>query len=436
LNTRGQENRDRFTNSISAKIHHGDPKADIHPDSRGRGTRRDPARFERVGLIKRGSAGMPLWPHSVACHRPAAKPALLLYLHIPFCHRICPYCSFYKHTPGSTPIGEFIDALGQEASQRIDRPVRTVYLGGGTPSMLSLSHLNRLFDALHASIDFSLLDEVTLEANPATFDAAKARTFRELGVTRVSLGIQSFAPQVLRTLGREHTPDEATRSVELLRAADMPQVNIDLMFSIPGQSEQDWQETLARTVALQPDHVSAYNLTYEEDTAFFDDWKRRGMPHAEDVDAKMFEMARHMLSSAGYDHYETSNYAKPGSRSSHNEGYWRGEDYLGLGPSAVTTLNRVRSHNVADTAAYVARIRSLGHAIDSSESLDDEAWRIERIALGLRTTSGIELNWLDEQARARAAVLVTEGLADIEGERLALQGRGRALVDAVASDLV
>ena len=361
---------------------------------------------------------------------------MLLYLHIPFCHRICPYCSFYKHTPGSTPIGEFIDALRQEATRRINQTVRTIYLGGGTPSMLSPSHLDRLFDALHAAIDFDTLDEVTLEANPATFDAAKAKKFRELGVTRVSLGIQSFAPQVLHTLGREHTPDEAARSVELLRDAGMPEVNIDLMFSIPGQSEQDWKETLARTIALEPDHVSAYNLTYEEDTAFFDDWKRRGMPHREDADAEMFEMAQDMLSAAGYEHYETSNYARPGMRSTHNEGYWRGEDYLGLGPSAVTTIDRIRSHNVADTAAYVARIDSLGHAIDTCESLDDDAWRIERIALGLRTTRGIELKWLDEQAHARAAVMTTQGLARIQGGRLTLQGRGRALVDAVAADLV
>jgi oxygen-independent coproporphyrinogen-3 oxidase len=166
---------------------------------------------------------------------------LLLYLHIPFCHRVCPYCSFYKHTPGGTPVGAFIDALAAEARNRIKQPVRTVYLGGGTPSMLSPKHLERLFATLHETLDFTKLDEVTLEANPATFDVEKARLFRALGVTRVSLGIQSFAPHVLETLGREHTAEEASESVAVLREAGIPQVNIDLMFSIPGQSEADWE---------------------------------------------------------------------------------------------------------------------------------------------------------------------------------------------------
>ena len=143
---------------------------------------------------------------------------MLLYLHIPFCHRVCPYCSFYKHTPGDTPIGAFVDAIGTEARQRIlsapEKP-RTIYLGGGTPSMLSPGHLTRLFTALHETVDFPSLDEVTLEANPATFDAGKAGLFRQLGVTRVSLGIQSFTPHVLETLGREHSVEQASESIAI-----------------------------------------------------------------------------------------------------------------------------------------------------------------------------------------------------------------------------
>jgi len=372
----------------------------------------------------------------MGCGRQPVASALLLYLHIPFCHRICPYCSFYKHTPGGTPVGAFVDALSAEIRGRVAGPVRTIYLGGGTPSMLSPAHLDRLFEALHASVDFQSIEEVTLEANPATFDAAKARGFRDLGVTRVSLGIQSFSAQVLQTLGREHTPDEAAGSVDILREAGIPQINIDLMFSIPGQTEEDWHETLTRAIALRPDHISAYNLTYEEDTAFFDDWKRRGMPHTEDADAAMFHLAGRELTAAGFEHYETSNYARPGMRSTHNEGYWRGEEYLGLGPSAVSTIGCMRSRNVADTAAYVARVRALGHAADTCETIDDEARRIERIALGLRTSAGIDLDWLDAAGRARASLLVDEGLAWIDGGRLALHGRGRALVDAVAAELI
>jgi oxygen-independent coproporphyrinogen-3 oxidase len=361
---------------------------------------------------------------------------VLLYVHIPFCHRVCPYCSFYKHTPGATPVGEFVEALAAEAAARITSQPRTLYLGGGTPSMLSPTHLTRLFDGLRQRIDFSRLDEVTMEANPATFDAAKARLFADLGVTRVSLGIQSFAPHVLETLGREHSPAEAAEAVGILRSAGISSVNIDLMFSIPGQSRADWEETLHRAAGLGPDHISAYNLTYEEDTAFFESLRRGEMQENEDHDAEFFHLADEFLSAAGFDHYETSNYARPGHQSSHNQGYWRGEDYLGLGPSAVSTVDGIRWKNVADTARYVARVKSVGHALVESEPLDAEAVRLERIALGLRTKDGIPLDLLDPAARERAVHFAGEGLCRIENGRLALVHHGRALVDPIAAELV
>ena len=302
--------------------------------------------------------------------------------------------------------------------------------------MLSPAHLKRLFAALHEKIDFSTLDEVTLEANPATFDVQKAQLFKELGVTRVSLGIQSFSPHVLETLGRQHSAEEASESVVTLRKAGISEINIDLMFSIPGQSKADWKSTLAHTIALKPDHISAYNLTYEEDTAFFESLRRGEVAENEDVDASYFHLADDLLTSAGFDHYETSNYAQPNCHSSHNQGYWQGEDYLGLGPSAVSTINSTRSRNIPDTAQYVQRVNSLGHAIDESETLDDEAHRIERIALGLRTKEGIPLSLLDKQARQRAQNLEADGMARIENERLVLIHHGRALVDPIAAELI
>jgi oxygen-independent coproporphyrinogen-3 oxidase len=361
---------------------------------------------------------------------------LLLYLHIPFCHRVCPYCSFYKHTPGATSIGSFVDAVTAEAESRLIEKPRTAYLGGGTPSMLSPGHLSRLFGALHEKIDFSRLDEVTMEANPATFDATKANLFRDLGVTRVSLGIQSFSPHVLEILGREHSVAQASESVAILREAGIPSINIDLMFSIPGQSKDDWQQTLEHALSLDPDHISAYNLTYEEDTAFFESLRRGEMRENEDHDADYFHLADELLTAAGFDHYETSNYAKPGHRSSHNQGYWRGEDYLGLGPSAVSTIDGIRWKNVADTARYVAQVQSIGHALSDSETLDAEASRLERIALGLRTKEGISLDLLSPDATARARNLANEGLARIDGGQFVLIHHGRALVDPIAAELV
>jgi oxygen-independent coproporphyrinogen-3 oxidase len=361
---------------------------------------------------------------------------LLLYLHIPFCHRVCPYCSFYKHTPGSTPIGRFVDSLTAEARTRLTRQPRTIYLGGGTPSMLSPRLLNRLFGTLHESIDFAALDEVTLEANPATFDLKKAALFRKLGVTRVSLGIQSFTPHVLDILGREHSVAQASEAVQILRDAGIPSINIDLMFSIPGQSKDDWQQTLEHAIALNPDHISAYNLTYEEDTAFFESLRRGEMRENEDHDAEYFHLADELLTRAGFDHYETSNYAKPGHHSTHNQGYWRGEDYLGLGPSAVSTVDGVRWKNVADTARYVTQVTRLGHALVESETLDAEACRLERIALGLRTKDGISLDLLAPEGRERARHFAAEGLAKIDGNQLILVHHGRALVDPIAAELV
>ncbi|MDB6079496.1 MAG: radical sam alpha/beta horseshoe [Akkermansiaceae bacterium] len=360
---------------------------------------------------------------------------MLLYVHIPFCHRVCPYCSFYKHTPGDTPIGAFVTAVVKEAGVRLgqlgEKP-RTLYLGGGTPSMLSPTHLRRLFEGLNEQLDLSSLEEVTMEANPATFDLEKARLFTELGVRRISLGIQSFTPHVLKTLGREHSAEEAAAAVEILREAGMPGVNIDLMFAIPGQSEADWRQTLETTIALKPDHVSAYNLTYEEDTAFFESLRRGEVRESEDTNANHFLLADEMLRGAGFDHYETSNYARPGHRSSHNRGYWRGEDYVGLGPSAVSTLDGARTRNVPDTAEYVRMISSIGNATVESEQLDAGQRRLERIALMLRTDEGIPLALLEGPP---PATLLDHGLAEIHGDRLILTRAGIPLVDPIAAEL-
>jgi oxygen-independent coproporphyrinogen-3 oxidase len=375
---------------------------------------------------------------------------LLLYLHIPFCHRICPYCSFYKHTPGNTPIGEFIQALGTEAiwrrgfqplsqnpsqSKGVENPF-SIYLGGGTPSMLSPKHLSDLFDSLRETFDLSVTEEVTLEANPATFDLAKAQLFKSLGVTRVSLGIQSFSPHVLETLGREHSPEEASESVATLRAAGIPSVNIDLMFSIPGQSLADWESTLRHAVSLKPDHISAYNLTYEEDTAFFDSLSNGTYQENEDHDADHYHLAEEILTAAGFDHYETSNYAQPGHHSLHNQGYWHGDDYLGLGPSAVSTIAGIREKNIPDTAAYVKRVFSIGNAIHETEILTPAQRRIELIALGLRTTHGIPLSLLDGDSLKKANALASENLLHIGETHLYLTQLGRPLVDPIASELI
>ena len=302
--------------------------------------------------------------------------------------------------------------------------------------MLSSKHLSNLFTSLRKVFDLSDTTEITLEANPATFDLKKAQLFKSLGVTRISLGIQSFTPHVLKTLGREHSPEQATEAVKIIRDAGIASVNIDLMFSIPGLSLADWEHTLRHAISLKPNHISAYNLTYEEDTAFFDSLQNGTYQENEDHDADHYHLAEDLLTAAGFDHYETSNYAQPGHHSQHNQGYWQGSDYLGIGPSAVSTINGVRTKNIPDTAAYISQVNSIGHAIHESEILTPAQRRIELIALGLRTTRGIPLELLNSNALTNAKILLSEGLLQLGSTHLSLTRIGRPLVDPIAAELI
>lgn len=371
-----------------------------------------------------------------------------LYLHLPFCHKICPYCSFYKHTPGKTDFTAFIEALLTEARGHKDllqRPLRTIYLGGGTPSLLSEKHLIHLFDGLRKLFDFSSLEEIDLEANPSTFQLSKAQLFRELGVTRVSLGVQSFQKDELLALGRDHTAQAAAESFALLREAQIPSCNLDLMFSVPHQSEQSWADNLSQALALQPDHISCYNLTYEEDTAYFDQFQKGELSDDPDLNARLFSLAHDTLTAAGFRHYETSNYATPGHHSKHNQSYWDGQDYLGLGPSAVSTLCHssvakdanqpfaTRWKNTPDTAAYLHQISSVGHAMHESEHLTEEQFKLERIALLLRTDTGLPLHNLSSSATLTP--LLENNLARLTETHLILTRDGALLVDAIAEEL-
>ncbi len=357
-----------------------------------------------------------------------------LYVHIPFCHRVCPYCSFYKHTPGNTRLSEFVDALIIEAgfvADSINPPLKTVYFGGGTPSMLSPTLLSRLFVGLRDLFDFSQVEEITFEANPATFTKRTSVLYQNLGITRVSLGIQSFNEQQLQMLGREHSPEQATQSVHLLRDGGPSEVNIDLMFSVPRQTLENWEATLNQAILLKPDHISAYNLTYEEDTQYFEQLVSGEFLENDELNAEMFQLAHDILTSNGYEHYETSNYALPGFRSRHNEGYWLGNDYLGIGPSAVSTIDRQRWQNVSDTSSYMKQVVKVGHARESGELLDDEAWRLERIALQLRTKEGLPLKYLSSDTDLEKL----SGLVETDSTHLRLTDRGTLLADSIATEL-
>lgn len=357
-----------------------------------------------------------------------------LYVHIPFCHRICPYCSFYKHEPGNADIPAFLNAVTCEARAAAERwrgriQPETIYFGGGTPGLLSATHVARWLPEFRGVFDLSALREWTMELNPRSVRDNKAAVLLENGVTRASLGVQAWDEPTLEVLGRDHAPAEAEEAFHILRRAGFPVVNIDLMFSVPGQSLETWRETVRRTVALEPDHVSAYNLTYEEDTGFFEKLNAGEFSRSEEEDAACFSATMEVLGAAGFAHYEISNYARPGFESVHNQSYWAGEDYLGLGPSAVSTVDRVRWKNVENTALYTVS----PVAGRTEETLSEEQWRCERIALELRTTRGVALSYLPHPQRVDA--LLDDGLAEVKEARLLLTPKGKFLVDSIAGHL-
>ena len=409
------------------------------PESEIKGPRN---RFQYIGReVRRVHCPEAEWRLTDSLTNPKSSRDLIhLYLHIPFCRDICPYCAFYKHKPGETDMGYFVDGILREAKLRsasINTPkIDTVYLGGGTPSMLSPDLIHKLFDGLGDIFRLAPDTEINLEANPATFGRSAAKTFAQSGVTRVSLGAQSFSPDVLKTLGRTHGPREIGRSVDLLRAASIENVSIDLMFSIPGQTLDQWRESLESALELSPNHISAYNLTYEEDTPFFTQFREGLYTEIEETNASMFELAHELLTSRGLRHYETSNYAYPGYESRHNKGYWRGSDYLGLGPSAVSTISGRRWKNIPDTAQYLVQIGKGGSTESEVETLTPAQLDLERIALMLRTDAGVHRQHLSEVPSNRIEAIVSERLANWKGEHLVLQGHGTMLVDSIVDHLV
>ena len=364
-----------------------------------------------------------------------------LYVHVPFCAKICPYCAFYVHQGGAGRQREFVSALREEwrrARDEFPLDLETIYFGGGTPSILSAELFAELAEELAPEkVDSPLPREFTLEVNPATVTEKKAAAWRAAGVNRISLGAQSFDPETLRLLGRTHTPGDIARTAALLRAHGFDNLNLDLIFALPGQSETAWDDTLRSALACAPNHLSAYALTYEEDTPFFERLQRGEWRQDEGREIAMFERTREVLGAAGLVDYEVSNFARPGFESRHNLGYWRGEDYLGLGPSACSTIGGWRWRNVPDTRTYGERIGREESVREEREGIDPGTRARERIMFGLRMREGVALAEFGAEAEGRElGKLVAEGLAVREGGRVRLTGRGLLVADSVAGMFV
>ncbi len=363
-------------------------------------------------------------------------PLKHLYIHIPFCLQICPYCSFYKDIAGPGKADPLVDAIIREAELFGHRAApRTVFIGGGTPTALSVLQLERLFAGLRCHLDLSAVREFTIEMNPATVTARKAVLLLEAGVNRVSMGVQSWDPGLLRLLGRVHDAAQVRSSFAVLRSAGFDNLNLDLIYGIPGQTPAQWEDSIRCTMELGPDHISAYCLTYEEDTDFFRRKTKGEFREDVDRDAVFFEIAAGLLHDGGYAQYEISNYARPGRTCRHNIAYWEGADYLGLGPSAWSTVGDRRWQNVPDTAAYVRAMQSGVRPLTSEEILPAATREAEKVAFGLRMNAGVDPARLavnhDLVANLRA-----EGLLEDHGPRVRLTERGRLLADEIAAALM
>ena len=368
------------------------------------------------------------------------SPIRHIYVHIPFCARICPYCAFYKDLLDRSQTSRFCEALLRELElnesrrrtgnrRSLLRP-STIYFGGGTPTALNIAQLELLLRGFHERLELSQLVEWTIEANPGSVSARKAALLKKFGVNRIRLGVQSWDDELLRLLGREHNAQQAEESFRILRDADFTNVNVDLMFGLPGQTVDQWRATLQKTIALEPEHVSTYCLTYEEDTEFFLRHARGEFRQDSDADAEFFEMKIGMLEDAGYRHYEISNYARPGFESVHNRAYWLGKDYLGIGPSAVSTIGMQRWQNVCDYRAYIDRVLSGESTRATSENLTREMKRTERVALGLRTRDGISASELKDFVQETDELIGLQLLRKSNGN-FVLTRRGKSLADSI-----
>ena len=363
-----------------------------------------------------------------------AKPLIRhLYVHVPFCTHICPYCAFYKTRNTLPDIKAYLPALRSElawARDHYNHQPTTIFFGGGTPSALSVPQLKELFEGWPWKDTL----EFTMEANPLTISEAKAALLRAVGVNRISLGAQAFDEPSLKILGRTHCADDIRKSVTILRQAGFKNINIDLMFALPGQTLEQWQGSLQNALKLNLEHISAYNLNYEEDTEFFGKLQSGALHINQTHERDFFCRGSELLEAAGYDHYEISNLALPGFASTHNQAYWNGSDYIGLGPGACSTVGLERWQNPSDTRAYAASLLT-GQPCRVMEPLTPAVKLSERVLLGLRTRAGIPLNFIPGKNEILTD-LQKEGLIVLSSDRVALTREGRLVADSVTELLI
>ncbi len=382
--------------------------------------------------------------------KPPSAPIGHLYIHVPFCARKCHYCAFYSETANASLIDQYVTALIRELELVApDLRPRTVYFGGGTPSLLNLRQWERILDAM-GRLDLLGADEWTVETNPATVSLDKAKLLESHGVNRISMGVQSLDQPLLERLGRIHTRDMVFRSFDTLRRAGFDNLNLDLMFAIPGQTMPVWRATLREAIALGSEHLSSYEVIYEEDTPLFQQLKASRLDVDDDLACDMFEELAAQAAAHGYRQYEVANFAKhlgpqplgevPDRACRHNVNYWRGGSFYGLGPSATSYVRGVRTKNWSSTHLYCQLLAKGQRAFESTETLSPMSRAGETAAFGLRMNAGwpfdeflrvtgfdLRVEWRNDMAE-----LERQGLARLGPDRFQLTDRGLRFADLAA----
>lgn len=366
------------------------------------------------------------------------------YVHIPFCTQICYYCDFSKVFIKNQPVDSYLEHLLEEFQSYDIQKLRTLYIGGGTPTALSASQLEVLLKGLTKNLDLSVLEELTIEANPGDLDADKIAVLKNSAVNRVSLGVQTFDDKMLKKIGRSHLEKDIYENIDRLKLAGFDNISIDLIYALPGQTMEQVKENVAKAIGLDIPHMSLYSLILENHTVFMNRMRRGKLPlPKEEVEAEMFEYIIAELERAGFEHYEISNFSKSGFESRHNLMYWDNAEYYGIGAGASGYVNGVRYKNHGPIRHYLNAVVE-GNARITEEHLSQKEQMEEEMFLGLRKKSGVSMVRFEEKfGRSFDGLygeivrdLVQQGLMQIEGDRVRMTKRGLFLGDTVAERFI
>ena len=371
-----------------------------------------------------------------------------IYIHIPFCKSRCKYCDFFS-TTHLEKRAQYVAALLEEwriRAHEVKEPIHTIYIGGGTPSMLDDSSLQMIIEAIRREPplnstaiseplqgDEAMLQEITMEANPGDITLERAQAWRKMGINRLSIGVQSLDDELLQLIGRRHTAEQARKAVAAAQAAGFDNISIDLMYALPSQTMEQWQKDVAEALQMDVQHISTYGLIYEEGTVLMT-LLDHGVIEAvdEDTEMQMYDYLVEQLAANNFEHYEVSNFALPNRQSRHNSSYWNNTPYIGLGAGAHSYDGQVRQWNISDLDTYIAQ--AMAHQLQpEKEVLSEEQRHTERVMLGLRTNSGIGIDEID---RSKAQPYIAQGMLIEKDNRIVATTKGYHILNRIIEDLI